>query len=109
MQSSNSLTLIQKRKQTINILKTIRDPELNLDIWTLGLIYGIDFVESCGVVIVMTFTSPSCPFADQIVSEVKTKLSKIESVSSVEVQITFEPLWSKDSLDLDVLLDLGLV
>ncbi len=119
------MELITKRKQIVKILKTVKDPELNVDVWNLGLIYGIDIVDNAKedsnkspkedsknsnkVVIVMTFTSPSCPFAQTIIDMIKAQVTSLEFVDAVEVQITFEPLWSKDNLDLDTLLELGLV
>jgi metal-sulfur cluster biosynthetic enzyme len=99
--------LVSKRKQIILLLKTIQDPELQIDLWTLGLIYGIDIQDST-TTITMTFTSPSCPFADSIVREIKEKLKTLEFIKELNIEITFEPLWSKDNLDLEVLLELGL-
>ncbi|HMO02145.1 MAG TPA: metal-sulfur cluster assembly factor [Oligoflexia bacterium] len=82
------------REQIIDILKTIEDPDLLLDIWFLGLIYEIEIDEQNNVVeITMTFTSPSCPAGPSLVSEIKEKVGALSGVKSVNVKITFDPPW----------------
>jgi metal-sulfur cluster biosynthetic enzyme len=76
----------------IEVLKTVEDPELFLDIWFLGLIYNIA-IEDGVVVIDMTFTSPMCPAGPQLKNEVQTKVAAIEGVKEVSVVITFQPPW----------------
>jgi metal-sulfur cluster biosynthetic enzyme len=94
-------------KEIITTLKTVFDPEMPINIWDLGLIYGVNF--SGGLVeVAMTFTSPNCPFAESILSEIKSKLLKLESVKEVRVEIVWDPVWSRDSLDDEMLLELGL-
>mgnify|MGYP001608294357 CR=1 FL=1 len=75
----------------IEVLKKIKDPELNLDIWTLELIYDIKRKENKNVEIEMTFTSPMCPYGPQLLAEVKENLKKIGFDSQIE--LTFNPLW----------------
>ncbi|HLC73927.1 MAG TPA: metal-sulfur cluster assembly factor [Candidatus Nanoarchaeia archaeon] len=75
----------------INALKKIKDPEIDLDIWTLGLIYDMEIVENKPK-IVMTFTSPMCPFGPQIVNSVKTEIMKL-SYDEPEIELVFNPLW----------------
>jgi len=82
------------RDQVIEILKTIEDPEIFLDIWFLGLIYNINILEGEKIDIEMTFTSPMCPAGPQLVDEVKTKLLKLEGAKEVNVNITFNPAWT---------------
>jgi metal-sulfur cluster biosynthetic enzyme len=80
------------KEEIIEILKTIEDPELFLDIWFLGLIYSIEQDES-KVNIEMTFTTPMCPAGPQLVDEVKTKVSNLEGVQEVDVKVVFSPPW----------------
>ena len=94
-------------KEIITTLKTVFDPEMPINIWDLGLIYGVNFKDGLAE-ITMTFTSPNCPFAESILNEIKTKLLALESVKEVRVDIVWEPVWSRDSLDDEMLLELGL-
>ena len=80
------------RDQIIEVLKTIEDPEIFLDIWFLGLIYNIDINEDV-VGIEITFTSPMCPAGPMLVDEVKTKVSRLEGVKQVDVKVVFTPPW----------------
>jgi metal-sulfur cluster biosynthetic enzyme len=90
----NELTPNQSptKQEIIEVLKTVEDPELFLDIWFLGLIYNIAIDEGV-VVIDMTFTSPMCPAGPQLKHEVQTKVGAIEGVKEVSVVITFQPPW----------------
>ena len=80
------------KEQVIEVLKTVEDPELFLDIWFLGLIYNIAIDEG-RVIIDMTFTSPMCPAGPQLKHEVQTKVGAIPGVKEAVVQITFNPPW----------------
>jgi len=80
------------REAIIEVLKTVEDPELFLDIWFLGLIYNIG-IDGSHVVIDMTFTSPMCPAGPQLKHEVQTKVATVPGVSEVTVTITFTPAW----------------
>lgn len=80
------------KEEIIEVLKTVEDPEINMDVWTLGLIYNIDPVDDSTVKIKMTFTSPMCPFGPQIVEEIKAKLTE-KNIKTVDVEITFDPPW----------------
>jgi len=81
------------KEKIIEVLKTVVDPELNIDIWTLELIYNIDADDSGRVDIKMTFTSPGCPFGPVIVNDVKHKLKEVEGAKEVNVDVVFEPPW----------------
>lgn len=94
-------------KQIIAKTKTIYDPEIPVDIYELGLIYDIDVNEEGNVHIVMTLTTPNCPMAEQIPQEVEEKVSKIEGVKKVTVQLTFDPPWNKDMMSEEAQLELG--
>lgn len=80
------------KDKAIEILKTVSDPEINIDIHTLGLIYNIE-VNDHKVKILMTFTTPFCPYGDLILEEIKQKL-KTAGANQVELELTFEPLWT---------------
>ena len=81
------------KEQIIEVLKTVEDPEILLDIWFLGLIYRIDIIED-RVEIDMTFTTPLCPVGPELTEEVKTKVSAIEGVKEVDLKVIFTPPWS---------------
>jgi FeS assembly SUF system protein len=95
-------------RRVIDALKTIYDPEIPVDIYNLGLIYQIE-VEEGKVRILMTLTSPNCPVAESLPEEVMEKLKAIEGVTEVEVNLTFDPPWSKDNLTEEARLELGLL
>ena len=80
------------RDDIINELKKIYDPEIPVNIWDLGLIYGIN-IESEKIVIDMTFTSPTCPMMEDILSQVKTAVESISGGKFVEVNLVWEPAW----------------
>ncbi|MCO6432601.1 MAG: metal-sulfur cluster assembly factor [Deltaproteobacteria bacterium] len=80
------------RDDIVEVLKTIEDPELFIDIWFLGLIYSID-IEGERVAIEMTFTSPMCPAGPYLVEEVQSKVKQLEGIKAVEVKVTFNPPW----------------
>jgi len=80
------------REQVIEALKLVEDPELFLDIWFLGLIYNIE-IDGSEVILEMTFTSPMCPAGPELKQDVTTKVGAIAGVSSVVINITFQPPW----------------
>ena len=90
---SDENTIQEPTKEAIiEVLKTVEDPELFLDIWFLGLIYNIAIDEG-RVIIDMTFTSPMCPAGPQLKHEVQTKVGGVPGVKECVVQITFSPPW----------------
>lgn len=96
-----------KRDDVIKALKRVTDPELGVDIWSLGLVYDISIEEET-VKIRMTFTSPMCPLGPFIIEGVKTEVSAVSGVKDVEVDITFEPLWTPDRMSEEIRATLGL-
>ena len=80
------------KDKIIDTLKQVQDPELQLDVWTLGLIYDVK-VENSHVFIKMTFTSMACPYGPMLVSEIQQKVAEMEGVKDVRVEVTFEPPW----------------
>jgi FeS assembly SUF system protein len=91
----------------VKTLKNIHDPEIPVNIYDLGLIYEVDVDDHRKVTITMTLTAPNCPLADQVVEEVKQKISKIDGVSGVEVKLTFDPPWDKSRMSDEAMLELG--
>ena len=88
----NTKGSLVKVDDVVRALQTVIDPELELDLWYLGLIYDIAIQERC-VEIVMTFTSPFCPMADDILREVKEKVGALPGVDSVKTRVVFDPPW----------------
>jgi len=90
-------------------LKTIYDPEIPVDIYELGLIYDVMVNTDYEVKILMTLTSPNCPVAESLPREVEEKVKSIEHVKDAEVEITFDPPWSKDLMSEEAKLELGML
>ena len=84
-------------KDVRSALKAVKDPELNLDLVVLGLVYDIE-VDEGDVHVVMSLTSPMCPVADQIVLDAREAISEIKGVESCEVDLTFDPPWTADRI-----------
>lgn len=91
----------------IEMLKTIYDPEIPVDIYELGLIYEVKVNDDADAFISMTLTSPSCPVAESLPAEVEQKAASVEGVNSAKVEITFEPPWSQDMMSEEARLELG--
>lgn len=98
-------TTIEER--IVDILKTVYDPEIPVDIWNLGMIYRIDVEDSRHVEIDMTFTAPSCPAADYILEDVRTKVESVDGVASVNVNLVFEPAWDQSMMSDEAKAELG--
>ena len=81
-----------KKEEVIELIKTIYDPELFIDIWTLGLIYEI-IVKEEQIDVKMTFTSMACPAGPQLVGEIKEKLLTLPEIKTVDVEVVFDPPW----------------
>ena len=94
-------------ERIIMALKTVFDPEIPVDIYELGLIYGIDISPENDVTVRMTLTSPSCPAAEQIPPEVEQKVASVAGVKSAKAEIVWEPMWTKDMMTEVAKLSLG--
>jgi len=99
----------QLGENIVKVLKTIYDPEIPVDIYELGLIYDVFVNETNDVKILMTLTSPNCPVAETLPMEVEEKVKSIDQVNNVEVELTFEPTWTKDLMSEEAQLELGLL
>ena len=97
---------LQKEEAVLRMIKTVYDPGIPVNIYDLGLIYKID-IEETTCTIDMTLTAPSCPAADFLVEDVKMKVSSVEGIKEVVVNIVFEPEWNKDMMSEEAKLELG--
>ena len=98
-------TLIEER--IVDVLKTVYDPEIPVNIYDLGLIYKIDVQDDANVEIDMTFTAPSCPAADFILEDVRQKVDALEQVKSANVNLVFEPVWDQSMMTEEARVELG--
>ncbi len=98
---------LELEEKVVSVLKTVYDPEIPVDIYNLGLIYGIESNNDGEVKITMTLTAPNCPAADFLVEDVQMKVEGIEGVNKVNIDIVFEPEWNKDMMSEEAKLELG--
>ncbi len=103
---SENQTALEPR--IVDVLRTIHDPEIPVNIYDLGLIYGIDIDDAGKVVVRMTLTSPNCPMAGMIVMQVDEKLKKIDGVTAARVELVWEPPWTPDKMSEAAKLEAGL-
>ncbi|MCI9607281.1 MAG: DUF59 domain-containing protein [Muribaculaceae bacterium] len=94
-------------EEVVRMLRTVFDPEIPVDIYSLGLVYKIDIDDEANLKIDMTLTAPNCPAADFIVEDARIKLESIEGIKSVDIRIVFEPEWTRDMMSEEAKLDLG--
>lgn len=97
----------QLESRIIDMLHTVYDPEIPVDIYELGLVYEIKIDDEFNVEIVMTLTSPSCPVAESLPIEVEDKTKGVKGVKSAKVTLTFEPPWEKEMMSEAAQLELG--
>ncbi len=96
------------QERVIEVLKTVFDPEIPVNIYDLGLIYRIELSEdNTELSVDMTLTAPNCPAADFIVEDVRQKLKTITGIKKVEVNLVFEPEWDKDLMSEEAKMELG--
>jgi len=100
---------LELEERILAVLKTVYDPEIPVDIFNLGLIYGVECSENGKVKITMTLTAPNCPMADFILEEVKMKVAAVEGVTDLEVKLVFEPEWDREMMSEEAKLELGLL
>ena len=93
----------------VRVLKTIFDPEIPVDIYELGLIYDVFVNEDADVKILMTLTTPNCPVAETLPREVEEKVKSLDEVKDAEVEITFDPPWSRELMSEEAKLELGIL
>ena len=93
----------------VKMLKTVFDPEIPVDVYSLGMVYKIDLQDDGVVNIDMTLTAPNCPAADFIVEDVRQKVESVEGVTSANVQLVFEPEWDIRMMTDEARLELGMM
>jgi FeS assembly SUF system protein len=106
-QKVSSTAIPDLQDKVLAALKTVYDPEIPVDIYELGLIYEINVFPVNNVYVLMTLTSPSCPSAEAIPTEVEQKLKAIEGIQDVKVELTFNPPYSQDMMSEAAKLELG--
>ncbi len=99
--------ILQIETEIFNVLKTIFDPEIPVNIYDLGLIYDVEVDEYDNVDVTMTLTAPNCPVADNILRDVRDNVADIKGVNKVNVDLTFDPPWDKSMMSEQAKLELG--
>jgi FeS assembly SUF system protein len=97
----------QIEERIVDVLKTVYDPEIPVDIYNLGMIYKIDVQDDYTVEMDMTFTAPNCPAADFILEDVRTKVDSVEGVRGANVNLVFEPVWDQSMMSEEARVELG--
>ena len=103
----NKMTKYETEEKIVEMLKTVYDPEIPVNVYDLGLIYKIDVSDDFDVTIDMTLTAPSCPAGDFIAEDIRQKVGTVKGVRSTTVNVVFEPEWNKDMMSDEAKLELG--
>ncbi len=98
---------LQTEEAIVEMIKTVYDPEIPVNVYDLGLIYKIDVDDDKNVQIDMTLTAPNCPAADFMMEDVRMKVESVNGVKSVVVNLVFEPEWDRDMMSEEAQLELG--
>ena len=98
-------TKIEER--IVDVLKTVYDPEIPVNIWDLGMIYKIDVLDDGNVNVDMTFTSPSFPAADFILEDVRSKIESVSGIKAANIELVFEPVWDQSMMSEEARVELG--
>ena len=103
------LDTIELEEKIVEMIKTVYDPEIPVNIYDLGLIYRIELNEDNSVDIDMTLTAPNCPAADFMMEDVRMKVESVEGIKAVNLNLVFEPEWSQELMTEEAKLELGLL
>ncbi len=106
---SDKIDTAKLGEKIVNVLKSIYDPEIPVDIYELGLIYDVFVNEDYDVKILMTLTTPNCPVAETLPLEVEEKVKSLNEVKNAEVEITFDPPWTQELMSEEAKLELGML
>lgn len=98
---------LELEEKVVEMLKTVFDPEIPVDIYSLGLVYRIDLTDDADLTVDMTMTAPTCPMADFIMEDTRQKLESINGIRNVTLNLVFEPEWNKDMMSEEAKLELG--
>lgn len=104
MDESNRL---QIEERLVEVLKTVYDPEIPVNIYDLGLIYKIDLKDDGTLDMDMTLTAPNCPAADFIVEDVRQRVESVKGVKQANINLVFDPVWDQSMMSDEAKLDLG--
>ncbi len=108
--TDNIMTQEEKTKleeRIVDVLKTVYDPEIPVNIYDLGMIYKIDVQQDGSVDMDMTFTAPNCPAADYILEDVRTKVESVDGITTANVNLVFEPAWDQSMMSEEARVELG--
>ena len=94
-------------QRIVDVLKTVYDPEIPVNIYDLGMIYRIEVADDFTVDLDMTFTAPNCPAADFILDDVRTKIESLEGIRSANINLVFEPAWDQNMMSEEARVELG--
>ena len=100
---------IELEEKIVEMIKTVYDPEIPVNVYDLGLIYRIELKEDNSVDIDMTLTAPNCPAADFMMEAVRMKVESIQGITAVNLNLVFEPEWSQEFMTEEAKLELGLL
>lgn len=100
---------IQAEERAVELLRTVFDPEIPVDIYSLGLIYKIDIDDNDILNVDMTLTAPNCPAADFIMEDARIKLQSVPNIKGVKLDLVYEPEWTQDMMSEEAKLELGLL
>lgn len=100
---------LSTEEKIVDMLRTVYDPEIPVDIYSLGLVYKIELCDDGTLNIDMTMTAPNCPMADFIIEDTRIKLESVEGVKLVNINLVFEPEWTQDMMSEEAKLELGLL
>ena len=103
--TQEEITKLEER--IVDVLKTVYDPEIPVNIYDLGMIYKISVQDDYSVDLDMTFTAPNCPAADYILEDVRTKVESVEGIKSANVNLVFEPEWDQSMMSEEARVELG--
>ncbi len=97
----------QIEERIVEVLKTVYDPEIPVNVYDLGLIYKIDLKEDGDLDMDMTLTAPACPAADFIMEDVRQKVESVTGVNSANINLVFEPVWDQSMMSEEARVELG--
>lgn len=99
----------QSESNIIDALKTVFDPDIPVNIYDLGLIYKIEIKKGGHVLVTMTLTNPNCPVADDLIRQAREAVEQLPDVSKADINLVFDPPWSKDNMSDAAMLELGML
>ena len=103
----SEITKASIEDSTVEMLKSVFDPEIPVNVYDLGMIYKIDVQDDGSVEMDMTFTAPNCPAADFILEDVRTKVESVDGINGANVNLVFEPAWDQSMMSEEARVELG--